>query len=399
MIRSSKHVLKYHTKSKTKSLEKLFEDYMICLKTYIGLILSERLPLNKYVSSKDLPNIIFSHSNWKSCVYIHASGIIRSGLKKHNSKRFKRYQKVYQYFISRNRMKSFTNKKFSQLNLKKIPKTLKIDLKNININLDGNLFDISYDSKEFDEFIKIRTPYFINSKKTITVNIPLKYHKHSLKFKNWNRKNTIRLSKVNENFYFTLVYEKDDLPKKLNGIPVGADCGYKKLLVLSDGQIVGTSLESQYLKITKKKQGSKNFKQSLAERDKLINQELNKIDLSQINQLVIEDLKNVKHKSKLFRKINNKLQRWTYPKVFGKLDRLCQENGILLTKVNPAYTSQTCSGCGTLDKKSRQGEVFKCTSCNLEIDSDFNASINILQRGGFDPSSLRKITFLNQIYE
>ena len=387
MIRSSKHILKYQTKSKTFSLEKLFEDYTMCLETYIQMILLGQIPFKKFVSSKDLPNVIFNHSNWKSCVYIHASGIIRKCLKKHKNLRFKRYQKVYHYFITKNRMKSFTDKRFSDLRLKEIPKTLKIDLKNIPINLDGNLFDISYDSKEFDEFIKIRTPYFRNSKRTITIKIPLKHHKHSLKFKNWDRKNTIRLSKVNGNFYFTLFYEKGNLPIKQIGNSVGADCGYKKLLVLSDGQVIGKSLENQYLKIAKKKQGSKNFRQNIVERDKLINQELNKIDLSQINQLVIEDLKNVKFKSKLFRKVNNKLQRWTYPKVFSKLDRLCQENGILLTKVNPTYTSQTCSSCGTLDKNSRKGEVFKCVSCNLEIDSDFNASINILQRGGFDPSS------------
>ena len=390
MIRSSKHILKYQTKSKTFSLEKLFEDYTMCLESYIQLILSGQIPLNKYVSSKDLPNIIFSHSNWKSCVYIHASGIVRSCLKKHNIMRFKRYQKVYRYFLSRNRMKSFTDKKYSELTLKKFPKSLNIDLKNVNINLDGNLFDAMYDSKEFDEFIKIRTPYFKSNYKRLissTINIPLKHHKHSLKFKNWNRKNTIRLSKINKNFYFILFYEKEDLPKKLNGIPVGADCGYKKLLVLSDGQVIGKSLEEQYIKITKKLQGSKNFKQTLKERDKLINQELNKIDLSNIKELVIEDLKNIKFKSKLFRKVNNKLQRWTYPKVFTKLERLCQENGILLTKVNPAYTSQICSRCGTLDKDSRKGEVFKCISCNLEIDADFNASINLLQRGGFDPSS------------
>ena len=390
MIRSSKHILKYQTKSKTFSLDKLFEDYTLCLEAYVGLILSEQLPLDKYVSSKNLPNIIFSHSNWKSCVYIHASSIIRSCLKKHKDLRYKRYQKVYRYFLARNRMKSFTNKRFKELKLKQFPRTLKIDLKNVNINLDGNLFDISCDSKMFDEFIRIKSPYFISPGRTITIKIPLKQHKHSFKFKSWNRKNTIKLSKINENFYFTLVYEKDDFPKKLNGNSVGADCGYKKLLVLSDGQIVGKLLEKQYIKITKKKHGSKNFKQSLIERDKLINQELNKIDLSNIKELIIEDLKNVKFKSKLFRKVNNKLQRWSYRKVFMKLERLCQENGIQLTKVSPVYTSQICSRCGTLDKDSRKGETFRCVSCNLEIDADYNASINILQRGGFDPSSLQK---------
>jgi IS605 OrfB family transposase len=41
----------------------------------------------------------------------------------------------------------------------------------------------------------------------------------------------------------------------------------------------------------------------------------------------------------------NKVQRWSYPKTKRKLERLCEENGVLLTKVNPAYTSQKCSLC------------------------------------------------------
>jgi len=395
MIRSSKHILKYQTNSKTGDLEKLFDDYKLCLEYYIGLILEEKLPLNKWVSSKLLPNLIISHSNWKSAVYINASHIVRSCLKKHRDLRFKRYKKVYQYFLKYNRLKSFTNKRFSDLKLNQFPKSLKIDLNFISINLDGNLFDLSNNSKEFDEFIKIRTPYFYkNKKRSTTIKVPFRYHKHSLKFKNWDRKNTIRLSKVNKKFYATLFYEKEDSSKKIIGKSVGADCGYKKLLVFSDGQVIGQSLEDQYLKICKKKQGSKNFKQSLVERDKLINQELNKLDLTNINQLVIEDLKNVKYKNKFSKIMNNKIQRWTYPKVINKLERLCEENGILLTKVNPSYTSQICSGCGTLDKSSRQGELYKCNSCNLEIDADLNASINILHRGVFDPSTLEKF---NQI--
>lgn len=397
MIRTSKHILKYQTNSKTVSLEKLFNDYKLCLEYYIDLILSEKLPLNKFLSTNLLPNLIISHSNWKLMIYKNASQIVRSCLKKHNYIRFKRYKKVYQYFIKSNRLKSFTNKRFSDLKLKKFSKSLKIELKKVVINLDGNLFDIHNNSKEFDEFIKIRTPYFRNKKFTFTVKIPIRYHKQSLKFKNWKRKNTVQLSKINGKFYVTLTYEKEKSIQKVLGNSIGVDCGYKKLLVCSDGQIIGKSLEDQYLKICKKKQGSKNFKQTLIERDKLINQELNKLDLSQVNHIVIENLKNVKYKSGYTKSTNNKIQRWTYPKVINKLERLCEENGILLTKVNPAYTSQICSRCGTLDKENRKGELYHCNSCNLEIDADLNASINILHRGVFDPSALKKLTS-NQIY-
>lgn len=53
--------------------------------------------------------------------------------------------------------------------------------------------------------------------------------------------------------------------------------------------------------------------------------------------------------------------------------------------VNPAYTSQTCSGCGhRLASDKRLGlsdRVFDCTCCKLHIDRDLNASRVILRLG------------------
>ena len=53
--------------------------------------------------------------------------------------------------------------------------------------------------------------------------------------------------------------------------------------------------------------------------------------------------------------------------------------------VNPAYTSQTCSGCGhriAPDKRLRLSDrVFECACCQLHIDRDLNASLNILRLG------------------
>lgn len=49
--------------------------------------------------------------------------------------------------------------------------------------------------------------------------------------------------------------------------------------------------------------------------------------------------------------------------------------------VNPAYTSQTCSACGVIDKGSRKSQaIFHCTSCDHEMHADINAAINIKRR-------------------
>jgi putative transposase len=48
--------------------------------------------------------------------------------------------------------------------------------------------------------------------------------------------------------------------------------------------------------------------------------------------------------------------------------------------VNPAYTSQQCSSCGTVVKKSLSTRTHAC-QCGCRLDRDHNASINILNLG------------------
>jgi putative transposase len=49
--------------------------------------------------------------------------------------------------------------------------------------------------------------------------------------------------------------------------------------------------------------------------------------------------------------------------------------------VNPAYTSQDCSGCGERIQKSLSVRTHVCTNCGLILDRDENAAKNMLWRG------------------
>ena len=93
------------------------------------------------------------------------------------------------------------------------------------------------------------------------------------------------------------------------------------------------------------------------------------------------------NQSSLYRKFNNKLQYWSYKQVIDKLNKLSQEKGFLFELVEPAYTSQTCSRCGNINKNNRKGQIYQCDSCGCLIDADTNASINILHRGVYSPSN------------
>ncbi|NEO81690.1 MAG: transposase [Moorea sp. SIO4G3] len=58
---------------------------------------------------------------------------------------------------------------------------------------------------------------------------------------------------------------------------------------------------------------------------------------------------------------------------FGK--KFCR----ITVAVNPAYTSQNCSECGEVVKKSLSTRTHIC-KCGCELDRDHNAAVNILNR-------------------
>jgi len=57
-----------------------------------------------------------------------------------------------------------------------------------------------------------------------------------------------------------------------------------------------------------------------------------------------------------------------------------EDAGREVLTVNPRYTSQVCSGCGTVRKKELSERWHSCV-CGCELDRDHNAAINILRLG------------------
>ena len=113
-----------------------------------------------------------------------------------------------------------------------------------------------------------------------------------------------------------------------------------------------------------------------------INCELNKmVKEEDIKEIVREDLNwssKKRNKRNVRRKQQNRFSTWTKGVLFERLSVKLAEKGITETIVNPAYTSQVCCKCNHLG--IRKGKEFKCLNCNLNVDADFNASINIKKR-------------------
>ena len=116
-----------------------------------------------------------------------------------------------------------------------------------------------------------------------------------------------------------------------------------------------------------------------------INCELNKmVKEEDVKEIVREDLNwsskksKKKNKRNVSRKQQNRFSTWTKGVLLERLSIKLAEKEITETIVNPAYTSQVCCKCNHLG--NRKGKEFKCSNCNLSIDADFNASINIKKR-------------------
>lgn len=110
-----------------------------------------------------------------------------------------------------------------------------------------------------------------------------------------------------------------------------------------------------------------------------INHEINKmIEGENLREVVREDLNWVSKKKDVSKKQQNRFSTWAKGTLLERLSIKLAENGIKETIVNPAYTSQVCCRCNHLGE--RNGKEFKCSNCNLTIDADFNASINIKKR-------------------
>ena len=179
---------------------------------------------------------------------------------------------------------------------------------------------------------------------------------------------------------------------------VGIDVGLNHFAALSDGTYVANP---RFFRRDEKALAKASRKQSKTKRGSILRKKANKI-LARIHErmrnrrhdfvhqaarriankfgmIAVEDL-NVKGMVKnhhLAKSISD--ASWSmFRKVLG--DKV-ESTGRLMVAVNPAYTSQDCSGCGYRPgkKKTLKDRWHYCPKCSLSLDRDINAAHNILK--------------------
>lgn len=195
---------------------------------------------------------------------------------------------------------------------------------------------------------------------------------------------------------------------------IGIDVGINNYCYDSDGHVIKhpqilrnseEKLKRSQRKLSRKIKGSFNrFKQNLrlAKIHQKIkyqrNDFLHKVSryyVDSYDTIFVEDLKiqNMVKNHHLSKSISDS----SWNSFFQKLEYKAANAGILFAKVAPHGTSQSCSNCGRIVKKTLAIRTHNCPYCGLVIDRDYNASLNIKQRGIDSlPTGCREVTPLER---
>jgi putative transposase len=185
-------------------------------------------------------------------------------------------------------------------------------------------------------------------------------------------------------------------PERLPVIPtqVGIDVGLKTFATLS----VGTEIENprffrkeekalakvqrKHSKMAKDTPERRKHRKAVARvherigwrRENFTHQESRKI-VNSYGVICVEDLtvNRMTHNHCLAKSIADA----SWSAFFAQLSSKAEEAGRAFVKVNPAYTSQTCSRCGHRQKMPLSERMYHCPCCLLSIDRDLNAALNI----------------------
>lgn len=184
---------------------------------------------------------------------------------------------------------------------------------------------------------------------------------------------------------------------RTTGTVIGMDWGLKNLFSTSEGQTHGLRIyawlqqrDTELTDLTRAlakagipyKQSKRYRNLNRRIRDYIANETnriLNRMAERNIREIVVEDL-DFRHGG-LSKRMNRIISRAGRGTVKRKLQDLEDNQGVTVTRINPAYTSQECSRCGHVDRRNRPTrDLFRCVCCGTRLPADINASRTILAR-------------------
>ena len=220
------------------------------------------------------------------------------------------------------------------------------------------------------------------------------------------------ISKIANRYFLSLVIEMDTLVKIINTNTsgLGIDLGIKNAAVCSNKVVFENINKTKRVKKLKKKlkreqrslsrsieyskynkiklRDLKNFNKTKLKIQRIFyrlncirndynNKIVNNITRTKLKYITIEDLK-VSNMMKN-KHLSKSIQEQNFYSMRLKLINKCKERNIELRIVDAFYpSSKLCSCCGNIKRDLKLNDrIYKCNNCGLEIDRDYNASINL----------------------
>ncbi|NES87331.1 MAG: transposase [Moorea sp. SIO2B7] len=211
---------------------------------------------------------------------------------------------------------------------------------------------------------------------------------------------TATIVKGADGYYVCLTAESETVPTLLPQdnlqSAVGIDVGLKEFLTTSQGETVQVKkiyrnrqnhLARQQRKLARKIKGSKNSKKQ-QQKIALIHQKIQRHRkdwhyktahwlVNNYDFIACEDL-NIKGLART--KLAKSILDVAWGSFLTKLEAVAVKRGVWLVKVSPHGTSQNCSNCGHKVPKTLSVRLHECPRCNLKMDRDENAAVNILKK-------------------
>ena len=224
------------------------------------------------------------------------------------------------------------------------------------------------------------------------------------------RLKSLSVTRKSRRLYVNLTYEIEPERLASTGKVVGIDLGVSERLVCSDGQVYARhhgnddAVKKVQRRMARCKKGSRRYRQlrgvlvNLHQRERVRNRNVCLRITTEVvktnDVIVMEDLKiqnmtatakgtkeapgvKVRQKSGL----NREVRKQTWGILQTQIAYKAANAGRQVVKVDPRYSSQSCSKCSVVEASSREGKRYCCKSCGHQMDADLNASINILTKG------------------
>ena len=207
--------------------------------------------------------------------------------------------------------------------------------------------------------------------------------------------------------------ERED-PEAVRGPAIGVDLGVAKAITTSTGEVLavlGMTRTEERKKarlqrsLAHKQKGSRNrfkarkrlaeFHARIARRRRDAIHKATTFLSKSHGRVVVEDLR-VKHMTASAKGtlavpgrnvrakagLNRAMLNMAFGEIRRQLEYKCRWYGSEFLAVNPAFTSQRCSGCGHTEAGNRPSQaVFHCLKCSHRENADHNAAKNIMAAG------------------